>query len=51
MLTRAKEHTFTERLKSKSKAIDERNTYLTVWNVAKIAVRQSDYHYADRDKL
>ena len=39
------------RLKFKTKAIDERNTHLTVWDVAKIDVRQSDHHYTDRDKL
>ena len=35
----------TVRLKSKTETADERNTHSTVWDVAKINVRQSDYHY------
>ena len=39
------------RLKFKTKAIDERNLHLTIWDVAKIDVRPSDHQYTDRDKL
>ena len=35
----------------KMKARDERNAHLTVWDVTKIDLQQSDYHYTDRDKL
>ena len=40
-----------ERLRSESKAINEINTHMTVWDVAKIDVRQSNHQYTDRDKL
>ena len=42
---------FAEKLKSKPKATEERNACLTVCDDAETDVRQSDYHFTDRDKL
>ena len=41
----------TERLKSKTKATKETNTYQTVWDVTKVDVQQSECHNTDHNKL